>query len=130
MSVSFSVVFESGVPPHGTLGADHGALARHKDALDQLADENGLVPLSAFESYDPEDAADFLDEEELAVLPDAQWFDPTEGLAAVRALARYLRSHIGAVADLEDVLADMTGIEEECADAEKAGVRFRFAIVP
>jgi hypothetical protein len=130
MSVSFSVVFESDVPPHGSLGADHVALARHKEVLDQLADENGLVPLSAFESYDPEDAAEFLDEEELAVLPDAQWFEPAEGLAAVGALAGYLRSHTGAVPDHEDVLADMTGIKEECADAEKAGVRFRFAIVP
>ena len=130
MSVSFSVVFESEVPPHGSFGGDHVELARHKEALDQLADENGLVPLSAFESYAPEDAAEFLDEEELAVLPDAQWFDPAEGRAAVRALGHYLRSHLEAVPDQEDVLAEMTGIEEECADAEKAGVRFRFAIVP
>jgi hypothetical protein len=130
MSVSFSVVFESEVPPHGTLGADHGAVACHKEALDQLADENGLVPLGAFESYDPEDAADFLDEEELAVLPEAQWFDPAEGLTAVRALVQYLRSHLAAVPDQDEVLAEMTGIEEECADAERAGVRFRFAIVP
>ena len=57
MSVSFSVVFEAEVSPHGTLGADHVALAQRKDALDVLACENGLVPLSAFESYDPEDAA-------------------------------------------------------------------------
>ena len=52
------------------------------------------------------------------------------GCAAVRALGHYLRSHLEAVPDQEDVLADMTGIEEECADAERAGVRFRFAIVP
>jgi hypothetical protein len=130
MSVSFSVVFESEVPPHGTLGADHGVLARHKEALDQLADENGLVPLGAFESYDPEDAAAFLDEEELAVLPDAQWFDPAEGLKAVRALAQYLRSHREAVPDQDEALAELAGIEGECADAETAGTRFRFAIVP
>ena len=108
MSVSFSVVFESEVPPHGSLGGDHVELAHHKEALDQLADENGLVPLSAFESYAPEDAAEFfLDEEELAVLPDAQWFDPAEGRAAVLALVEYVRSHADAVADQEDVLADV-----------------------
>jgi hypothetical protein len=129
MSVSFSVVFESEVPPHGSLGADHVALARHKEALDQLAEENGLVPLSAFESYDPEDAAEFLDEEELAVLPDAQWFEPSEGLTAVRALIDFLRSHVDSVPDPDEVLADMSSVEGECADAEKAGVRFRFAIV-
>ena len=129
MSVSFSVVFESEVPPHGTLGADHVALARQKDTLDRVAGENGLIPLSAFESYDPGDAAEFLDEEELEALPDAQWFDPVAGLTAVRALIHYIHSHVTAVPGQAEVLADMTGVEQECADAERAGVRFRFAMV-
>jgi hypothetical protein len=130
MSISFCVVFEAEVPPHGTLGADHGALTNQKDTLDRLARKNGLIPLSAFESYDREDAAGFLDEEELEALPEAQWFDPAAGLSAVRSLADYLCSHADAVPDQAEVLADLTGIEEECADAERAGVRFRFAIVP
>ena len=66
----------------------------------------------------------------MAELPDAQWFDPAAGLAAVRALAHFLRSHADAVPGQADLLADMTGIEKECASAERAGVRFRFSIVP
>ena len=41
-------------------------------------------PFKCIRSYDPADAADFLDEAELEVLPAAEWFDPGDGLAAVR----------------------------------------------
>jgi hypothetical protein len=131
MSVSFCVAFEAQVPPHGILGADHGALTREKDSLDRLASEHGLVPLGAFESYGADDAAGVLDEDELEELqlPEAEWFDPAAGLAAVRALAGWIRSHSDAVDDHEEVLADLTGIEAELAAAQRAGVRFRFAFI-
>jgi hypothetical protein len=72
---------------------------------------------------DPEDAAEFLDEEQIAELPDAQWFDPAAALPAVRALTEYIRSHADAVPGQALVLADMAGIEAEGADAERAGGR-------
>jgi hypothetical protein len=131
MSVSFCVAFDSDVPPHGMLGADYAALTREKDSLDRLATEHRLVPLAAFESYSADDAAGLLDADELEELqlPEAEWFDPAAGLAAVRALAGWIQFHSAAVHDHEALLTELSGIETELAAAEGAGVRFRFAVV-
>ena len=63
MGVSFSVVFEADVPPYGIIGNDT-LLAKWKEELNQVAAETGLTSLDAFESYDPSDAAEFLDEDD------------------------------------------------------------------
>lgn len=132
MGASFCTVFESEVPPLGTLGGDNAALLRRQRQLEKLATGAGLTPLSAFESYDPADAAEYLedDEELLANLPRAQWFAAAEGLAAVRALVAHLSANSGAISGQAEVLADLQEVAKELAAAEKAGVRFRFAVVP
>jgi hypothetical protein len=132
MGASFCAVFEAEAPPHGTLGGDHPALLRRQRRLDRLAGEAGLAPLGAFESYDPADAADYLDEgdEPPADLPPARWFLATDGLAAVRALAAHLAMHPDAVSDQPEVVVELESLAGELADAERAGVRFRFAVVP
>ena len=132
MGASFCAVFEADVPPHGTLGGDHPALLRRQRRLDRLAAEAGLTPLGAFESYDPADAADFLDEggEPPAGLPAARWFPAGDGLAAVRALAAHLAAHPDALSGRPDVAAELEHLAGELAEAERAGVRFRFAVVP
>jgi hypothetical protein len=130
MGASFCAVFEGDVPPHGTIGGDNPALLRHQRRLDRLARQNGLTPLSAFESYDPADLADLLGEDDAAEAPPAQWFAPADGLAAVRALAAYLNAQPGTVTDQANVLADLASIEEELTAAERAGARFRFAVGP
>ncbi len=130
MGTSFCVVFESDVPSHGTLGGDHPTILRRQRALDRLARANGLTPLADFESYDPADAAELLDEDEVAELPAARWFDPVAGRAAVQALAGYLEAHANAVPGQINVLAELEEIASELADAARAGTRFRFAVVP
>lgn len=132
MSVSFCAVFETEVPPHGTIGGDHPVLLRRQRRLDRLATEAGLVPLGAFESYDPADAADFLAEgdEPPSGLPLARWTPASDGLAAIRALVAHLGAHPDAVSDQPDVIAELESLGGELADAERAGVRFRFAVVP
>src|SRR5262245_23302902 len=62
--------------------------------------------------------------------PPVQWFAATDGLAAVRALAGHLRAHPKDLSNSDDILAELSEIESELADAERAGVRFRFAVVP
>jgi hypothetical protein len=130
MGASFCVVFEREVPPHGTLGADHPALMRAQRKLDRLAADAGLTPLEEFESYQPADMADFLDDEEVEALPPAQWFAAADGRRAVRALADYLRSNPAAVPKSSEVIAELADVEAELADAQRARVRFRFAVVP
>ncbi len=129
MGASFCAVFEAEVP---TLGGDHPTLLRRQGRLDRLAADAGLTPLGAFESYDPADAADLMDDgDELpANLPPARWFSAADGLAAVRALVAHLATHPDAVSDLPNVVAELESLAVELADAVRAGVRFRFAVVP
>ena len=130
MGASFCTVFEAEVPPRGTLGGDHPALLRRQRKLDRLAIDHGLTPLGAFESYDPADVADLLDEDAAADLPAAPWFAASAGLAALHALLAYLAAHPDAVPGQAEVVADLRSVTEELADAEQLGVRFRFAVVP
>ena len=129
MGVSFSVVFEADMPPYGILG-DDTLLAKRKEELNQVAADNGLTSLDAFESYDPADAAEFLDADELAGLPAVRWFESTDGLNAVRSLLAHLKAHPEAMSNPDRVLADLATIESNLLVAERAGVRFRFAVVP
>lgn len=127
MSASFCVIFEAPVPPHGTLGGDNPALVRRQRVLDRLARDAGLTPLGAFESYDPADLEGLLDEVDGEP---AAWAPAADGLAAVRALAAHLRADPDAVRDAGEVLTDLGRVAAELADAARAGVRFRFAVVP
>jgi hypothetical protein len=130
MGASFCVIFEADVPPHGTLGGDNGSLNRHQEQLAQLASECGLVSVGEFESYDPDEFEDFLDEGEAGELPPVQWFEASAGLAAVRALISHLDSHPDSVSGQAVVLTDLASVESELSDAERHGVQFRFAVVP
>jgi hypothetical protein len=129
MGASFCTVFEAEVPPFGTLGSDHRALLRAKQRLDRLAAHKGLTPLGAFESYDPADTADFLDEETQAEQPAAEWFVPAERLASVEGLFAYLDAHSDALAGQSRVVEDLSEVADELRAAKRTGVRFRFAVV-
>jgi hypothetical protein len=129
VGATFSAVFESEVPPFGTLGSDHPALSDQRERLDRLATTKGLTSLLAFESYAPEAAEGLLDEETEAEQPPAEWFAPAAGLAAVNALWDYLESHPGVLPGQAAVLEDLSGIGDELETAQRAGVRFRFAVI-
>jgi hypothetical protein len=129
MSTTFSTVFQSDVPPYGMLGGDHLALNRARDPLDRLATAAGLASLLAFESYEPEDFDGLLDEETQAQQPPAKWFVPADGFAAVGALLAYLDAHPGALPQQAGVRKDLVEAEDELRSADRAGVRFRFAVI-
>jgi hypothetical protein len=129
MSTTFSAVFQSDVPPYGTLGGDHLALSRAREALDELATAAGLTSVLAFESYEPEDFEGLLDEDVEVQQPPAKWFAPAEGLAAVGALIAHMDAHPGAVPQQVAVREDLAEVEKELKAAERAGIRFRFAII-
>jgi hypothetical protein len=130
MSVSFCVVFEADVPPHGTLGGDNVELVRAQAPLERLAQANGLRPLSQFESYDAADLAADLDVDVGEVdLPPAQWFPAAEGLTAVQALIAHLAAHPATLSRQPEVLTELRVIAGELEAAAQAGVRFRFALV-
>ena len=129
MSTTFSTVFQSGVPPYGTLGSDHLAVNRARDQLERLAADAGLTSLLAFESYEPEDFEGLLDEDIQAQQPPAKWFAPADGLAAVGALLAHLDAHPDALPQQAALRNDLVGLADELTAAERAGVRFRFAVI-
>jgi hypothetical protein len=122
-------VFESEAPPYRTLGSDHRALLSQREDLDHLAAENGLTSLLAFESYAPEDTEGLLAEETQAQQPPAQWFAPAAGLAAVDALYEYLEAHPRILTGQAKVMENLSEIGDELEAAQRAGVRFRFAVI-
>lgn len=128
MSTTFTPVFELDVVPYGALGRDHPDLSRAQSRLDRLVAAAGLTPLSAFESYAPDDIEEFEDAPQ-GGHPPAAWFDPAAGLAAVEAI----RSHLASVPDTlsrqAGVLEDLAEVAEELEAGRQAGVRFRFAVV-
>ena len=131
MGASFCVIFESDVPPLGTLGGDNLAVLKSQRKLDRVARDAGLRSLDEFESDDPQYAvADLdLDPDELG-LPPVEWFAAADGLTAVGRLIAHLNARPAAVPRQQDVLADLAAVEAELAQADRAGVRFRFAVVP
>ena len=129
MGVTFSTVFESEVLPHETLGADHRALVRVREGLDRLAAKAGLTSLLAFESYAPEDTEGLLDEETQAQQPPAEWFPASAGLTAIDALYEYLEAHSGVLAGQAEVMEELSDLGDELEAAQRAGVRFRFAVI-
>lgn len=70
---------------------EHKAVAGALKALDALAAEAGVKPITQFVSEDPENVMDLVDDEDeaeeiLAKLPPVQWFQPGEALPTIAAL--------------------------------------------
>jgi hypothetical protein len=129
MGATFSTIFETEVSPYGTLGGDNRVVLDMREWLDRLAEKNSLTPLGAFESYAPEDTEGFLDEETQAEQPPAEWFSATDGLAAVNALWEYLDAHPGTFTSQTKLMEELSDMGDELEAAQRAGVRFRFAVV-
>src|SRR5579863_7805328 len=94
MAASLYIVVEGDDPGFDIFVNGH-ALARNEDALERLAESLNVAPLLQFFSADENSMCLLLeqgagDPEWARNLPEPQWFDPADGLAAVRALIRYL----------------------------------------
>jgi hypothetical protein len=104
------------------------ALADNLDALEELARDKGLVPLSAF--ADQREVPDGFDgsPDELDDLlgPSDDWFDPLNGANAITKLASYLRTkRPTAIRNRKAVLKELTALADCLTKAAKRKVRFR-----
>lgn len=106
------------------------ALNRARDHLDRLAAAAGTTSVLAFESYAPEDTEGLLDDDIQAQQPPAKWFAPGAGLVAVGALLAYLDAHPDVLPQQAAVRKDLVQVVDELRAAERAGVQFRFAVIP
>jgi hypothetical protein len=129
MSLGVYPVFESKLKgtKFGSLGE---LLAANLEKLDKIARSARLTPLAAFADNRPIPDDFDGDPDELAEVMGewTEWFDATEGQAAIRALADHVRASAKAAKSLD--AAD--GVVEELGEmarvlgvAAKQGVRFR-----
>lgn len=128
MGISLCAVFDQEVPPHGTLGGDNLTLGGGLGRLDKVLAAAGLPMLGDYLSADPAEVADLLGGEVgEGDLP--QWFDPAEGLKAVRAAAEHLRSNPKAISRSAAALQELGSLDEELTAAAAQGAKFHFAVL-
>lgn len=128
MGAALVAVFEQEVPKVGKVGGDNRALLRAKERLDRLAADNGIVPLSTFESYSPGDNAEMIEELDPPDLSPTEWFAAADGVDAVNNLYELLEDYPG-LANRDHLLEDLSALGDVLEAAARAGVRFRLAIL-
>lgn len=131
MSVAYYIV-----PEREIEGFDHfvnGKALGHadEDILNRLCGELNVQSLLAFISQDPEELADFMEDEDVEMpeeFAEAQWFDANAGLITVRALAAHLESNPDALKDSSDLIDDLREYEEVLARLAQEKVRWYLAL--
>jgi hypothetical protein len=110
------------------------ALAKMIDRLDEIADEIGVTRLSDFIGGETEDLSEIAEQEGWdlggfgASTSGAQWFDASEGLDSVRALAGYIESDPDAIKRAKALLEELAEFEKALELAQQHNVRFRLEV--
>jgi hypothetical protein len=110
------------------------ALARNEDALERLANQLQTAPLLEFFSAD-ENSMALLSEQGAGDpdwgkhLPQAQWFQATDGLVTVRALIAFLEENLMALGSETDaVLSELRQYERVLAKTALYQLRWHLAV--
>lgn len=131
MSVAYYIVPERDIEDF-----DHfvnGKAIGHADeaSLNQLCEALKVQSLLAFISQDPEELADFMEDEEFDMpetLGERQWFEAADGLATVRALAAHLEAYPDVIKDAAELIDDLREYEAVLARLEQEKVRWYLAL--
>jgi hypothetical protein len=129
MSVALYIVTERSIEAVDTFV--NGKSLGHCDRLDHLAELAGVPPLMDFCSGDPEEIAEFLEEEGLATgekIPAEEWFAAEAGLTTVRGLLSVLAANPEAVPNPEEIADDLREFETVLQQLAQAGVRWHLAV--
>lgn len=101
------------------------------EALERLCKAAGVESLLGFISQDPDELADFLDEEGVDgadALPAEEWFTAERGLAAIQGLQAHLRANPGTLPGQAAVLDDLAEYEGVLLKLAEKKVDWHFAI--
>jgi hypothetical protein len=131
MGVAYFIVLEHKIEGLDTI-MDGKCLAKAAEVLDAVAPQLGVRPISEFISTDPEQAAEFLEDEGADVgaikLPPLQQFAAQEGLTTVRALMTHVQSQPQIVKQADGVIQDLRECEHVLNIAAQHGVGWHFEI--
>ena len=130
MTVGFFPAFEPRITV--TFDGDGASLFHHAAALDALAEEHGLPPLSSFadDREPPPDFDGYPEELADAIGPWTAWFSPTDGLRCVEGLIAALEDANARdrIPSVDAVLDDLDALQDVLLVAKKKKVRFRLEI--
>jgi len=133
MAASMYIVVE-GEDPGFDIFVNGQALARNEDALERLANQLQTAPLLEFFSAD-ENSMALLSEQGAGDpdwgkhLPQAQWFQATDGLVTVRALIAFLEENLMALGSETDaVLSELRQYERVLAKTALYQLRWHLAV--
>ncbi len=106
------------------------ALARETDKLDSTARRKGVTTLTGLLSESQAALIAQMKEEGFDPakmrLPAEQWFEASQGLKSVRAVAEYVGANLNDFKQPNPILRDLKAAEALLSAAEGAGVRFHF----
>jgi hypothetical protein len=123
---------------------DNSIMLRLKDELDRLSDKLGVPKLSDFHDYSvlaaqfAEEMGDGVETDD-KVRPGEMWFDPTQALAAVRAIHNHLTQKpedLGFEGESSrrhwpgNLMKELQNCQTVLEKAVSQGRQFRFLIVP
>lgn len=124
MGVAYYIVAEN-QPEEMDIFVSGKRLAQAHARLASAARTLGLPDLTHFFSQDPEEAAEWVEDQEVAKnLPPEKWFDPEEGLTLVRALL----PHFSTVPEDSAIVEELREFEDVLLRLRKAGLRWHLAI--
>ena len=132
MTVGFIPAFEPKIAV--VFAGDGASLFHHAAALDALAEEQGVPPLSSFadDREAPPDFDGYPEELAEALGPWNAWFSPTEGLRCVEGLLEALAdpgAGAAGIATIDVVIGDLEALRDVLIAAQKKRARFRLEIV-
>ncbi|HVJ90211.1 MAG TPA: hypothetical protein VM580_10445 [Labilithrix sp.] len=130
MTVGFVPAFETKIDR--TFEGDGASLFHHAPALDVLAEERGVPPLTSFadDREPPPDFDGFPEELVEAIGPWTAWFSPLEGLRCVDGLLDALEepNNRARFAFVDAVISDLTALRDVLTFAKKKRARFRLEV--
>jgi hypothetical protein len=101
------------------------------DALERLCEAAGVESLLGFISQDPDELAEFFDEDGVEgadEFPAEEWFKAERGLAAIQGLQAHLRANPSALRDQAAVLDDLAEYERVLLKLAERKIEWHFAI--
>ncbi len=110
------------------------AVAKMMDRLDEITDEIGVTRLSDFIGGESEDLSEIAEQEGWDLggfgpsTGGAQWFDASDGLDTVRALAGYIESDPDSIKRAKALLEEFAEFDKVLEIARQHNVRFRLEV--
>ncbi len=131
MGSALFIVLEHEIPRFDTF-VNGKSLSKASEELDAAAAQLGVQPLMGFFSKDPEELAEFLNDEGSALdelpIPEETWYTAADGLKTVDALLDHYQTAASPTPQTQKIVSDLLEFQNVLRRAEAEGVRWHLDI--